>query len=60
MKAKIIDGCIACGLCESVCPNVFKINDLAEVIPNADIDGNIEAVKEAAEGCPVEVIIIEK
>jgi len=28
MKAKVDrDACISCGLCESVCPDVFKLDD---------------------------------
>ena len=38
MKAIITDGCIACGLCEQICPEVFEMKDLAEVKPNADVD----------------------
>ena len=56
MKAIIEDGCIACGLCEELCPSVFEMKELAEVIPNADVDGNLEAEKRAAYECPVEVI----
>ncbi len=59
MKAKINEGCTACGLCEAICPAVFVINDEAEVKSDADVDGNIEAVKEAVDSCPVGIIIIE-
>ena len=28
MKVTVdVDACIGCGVCESVCPDVFKIND---------------------------------
>ena len=27
MKANVIEGCISCGLCASVCPEVFRMND---------------------------------
>ena len=58
MKAIIEDGCIACGLCEELCPSVFEMKELAEVKPNADVDGNLEAAQRAADECPVEVIKI--
>jgi ferredoxin len=60
MKAIIEEGCIACGLCEALCPQVFVMNDLAEVKPDADVDGNLEAAQKAADDCPVEVIKIMK
>jgi len=58
MKVKIEDGCIACGACESICEAVFTVEDIA-VVNEANIAGNEECVKEAAEACPVSVIIIE-
>lgn len=50
------DGCIGCGVCVGVCPEVFQMADdgLSEVI--ASPDGFEEQVKEAADSCPVEVI----
>ena len=57
--AKIEDGCIGCGLCQSVCPSVFRITDrgLAEVY--GEITGENEAdAYEAENGCPVGVISI--
>ena len=50
---------IGCGLCESVCPSVFRITDrgLAEVY--GEITGENEAdAYEAENGCPVGVISI--
>lgn len=58
MKVRIEDGCIACGACESICDAVFSVEDIA-IVNEAGIPGNEDAVKEAAEACPVSVIIIE-
>ena len=58
-KVWIEDGCTACGLCESICPEVFKLEDLATVIPGADFNSNETQIIEAAESCPVEVIKYE-
>jgi len=52
----IIEGCISCGLCESICPDVFEMPDQAIVKAEADLDANEDGIKEAAESCPVEVI----
>lgn len=53
------EGCIGCGVCADTCPDVFRMADdgLSEVI--APPDGNEEAVQEAAESCPVEVIHVD-
>jgi len=59
MKATIDrSGCIGCGVCPSVCPEVFQMADdgLAEVIVDvipSDAEGTAE---EARESCPVSVI----
>lgn len=58
-KVTINDDCTACGLCEETCPDVFKVNDAAEVIEGADFAANEDAIKEAAENCPVEAIKVE-
>lgn len=58
-KVWIDEGCISCGLCEEICPEVFKMEGLAEVIDEVDYDAFEDGIKEAAENCPVEVIIYE-
>ena len=62
MEVKIDrSGCISCGLCEATCPEVFRIADdgLAEVYNQPDKDHE-EAAKEAADSCPVSVILAEE
>ena len=54
------DLCIGCGLCPSVCPEVFSMEDdgKAEVIV-AEVPNNSETqAKEAEAGCPVNAIEI--
>ncbi len=58
-KVWIEEGCTACGLCEEICAEVFKVEDLATVIEGADFNAFEEKIKEAAESCPVEVIKYE-
>lgn len=58
-KVWIVDGCISCGLCSDLCPEVFRMEDVAVVIPGADLNANADKVIESAEGCPVEVIKYE-
>jgi len=55
----IEEGCIACKLSETICPDVFKVDDVAEVIENVDYSQYEPQIMEAAELCPVEVIKYE-
>ena len=54
----IEEGCIGCGLSETNCPEVFKveIGENSKVIEGVDYSGLEKKIKKAAEGCPVEVI----
>ena len=54
------DTCIGCGVCTSVCPDVFELNDegKAQVIDGADCEA-AGCVEDAASQCAVEAINIE-
>ena len=61
MKA-VIDrsGCIGCGLCTDICPDVFRMADdgLAEVY--AKVDASVkDTAEEARDNCPVSVISLD-
>ena len=58
-KVWIEDECTACGLCESICPEVFEVQDVAVVKEGVDFSEYEDEIKEAAETCPVEVIKYE-
>lgn len=58
-KVWIIEGCISCGLCSEISPEVFDLEDVAVVKDNADFNGHESEIKEAAESCPTEVIKYE-
>ncbi|MBD3368515.1 MAG: ferredoxin [Candidatus Eisenbacteria bacterium] len=61
MKVRIsADDCIGCGLCPDSCPDIFEMDGDKAVVKTADVPGDKEAcVKEAAEACPTEAIIVE-
>lgn len=63
MKASIDrDGCIACELCPSTCPDVFRMADdgLAEVYVDEVPKNSENKAKEAEADCPVSVIKVEE
>jgi ferredoxin len=56
------EGCISCGLCVDVCPEVFSFNEEGLSQP---IEGDIpkdcmERAREARDGCPTDVISLEE
>ena len=57
MNVKVNDACIGCGACESICDAVFSVADVASV-KEAGVAGHEDAVKEAADSCPVGAIEI--
>ena len=54
------EGCISCGLCMSLCPKVFRFaaDGRSEVYRQPGEDER-ETVREAEDGCPVNVIHTE-
>lgn len=62
MAKVIVEGCIGCGACLGVAPDVFDLGDdglaysvLGEDVP-ADYDADVEA---AAGACPAEAIKVD-
>ena len=63
MKAKVNpETCASCGVCVDVCPDVFEMNDQnIAVVKINPIPPHLEdKVREAAQGCPPEAIIVEE
>lgn len=61
MKAYVDkDACISCGLCPSLCPEVFEIEDDGKAgVVTDEVPGSAEdCAKEAEESCPVNAISV--
>jgi ferredoxin len=56
------DTCIGCGICPSVCPEIFEMEDDGKAVASDDeIPENlVSSAKEAEEQCPVDAITIEE
>ncbi len=56
------DLCTGCGLCVDECPDVFEMDEDAgvAVVKSGDVPVDLEdSARDAAEGCPVEAILVQ-
>jgi len=51
--------CTLCGLCESICPEVFEVPDKMVVKAGVDFSKYEDTIKEAIDSCPTSVIKAE-
>lgn len=59
-KPVVNDSCIACGTCEALCPEIFKVSEIdgkmiAHVL-EADYDALDAKIDECISACPVQCI----
>ncbi|GAB2869742.1 ferredoxin [Nocardioides pacificus] len=56
------DKCTGLGICESLAPDFFEVNDDGDlVLLKEDISADeLQAVEEAVSGCPTEALSIER
>lgn len=59
-KVAIEPGCISCGSCEFIAPEVFEVTDISHVKKDADFVTCKEKIKQAAAKCPMQVIKYEE
>ena len=61
MNAKVNENCIGCGLCNSICPEVFTMTDEGVATAKNEIATDLEdSVHKAADSCPVDAIEVEE
>lgn len=55
------DLCTGCGVCTDMCPEVFDLRDDVSVVLVDEVPQDLaDIVREAADACPVEAIIVEE
>ena len=56
------DKCTGLGICESLAPGVFEVNDDGDLVLKAEEvpEGQLAEVEEAVAGCPTEALRIER
>ena len=58
-KISIIPGCITCGACQDIAPELFVVKDIAYVIARPASEDQQERACMAIAACPVQVITQE-
>jgi len=58
-SVKILPGCISCGTCQAICPEVFEMEDISKVKEGIDLERNKDCIEQAIQICPVGVIKAE-
>jgi len=59
-NVKVEPGCISCGSCEYLAPEVFKVIVTSQVQEGVDFKKFESCIRNAAAKCPVQVIKIEE
>lgn len=59
-KVTIQPGCISCGSCQFLAPEVFEVTDVSRVKKDVDYSAYQERIRIAAQKCPVQVIKVEE
>lgn len=50
-------GCIGCGYCQFVCPEVFQVKEVSTVIERASYQDYKQAIDKAVQECPMHIIV---
>lgn len=56
LRPTIEPGCIACGSCQFIAPEIFEVTDRSRVNLSGNFEEHAERIQQAAKACPVQVI----
>lgn len=59
-KVTIEPGCITCGACEFIAPEIFEVTDICRLKNDAQFTLHQDAIEQAVQACPVNVIKVQK
>jgi ferredoxin len=59
-KVTIQPGCISCGSCQFLAPEVFEVTDMSHVKEGVALEHHQASIRNAAAKCPVQVIHVEE
>jgi ferredoxin len=61
MQVRVTEECVACELCVETCPDVFEMGQSIAQVKVDTVPQELEdAVREAADACPVSAIVVEE
>ena len=55
-KLWIEPGCITCGMCEFIAPDIFEVTDISHIKTDAVLQGKEDLIEQSVQECPVSVI----
>jgi len=58
-KVKVFPGCIGCGMCQALAPQVFKVTEVSHIKEGVDYKKYKHEIDQAIDSCPVHVIEYE-
>lgn len=60
MQAIVNQNCISCGLCATICPEIFTIDETDGLAHGGNFENELlDAAQEARDSCPVSAISLE-